>query len=136
MQQIARQGDQAWIVADSELFPWHSTRVQASRDRVPGRIAQVAVSSIGKLYVASSEGVFRDAAGGWERISVVDPGGRAWGSRDVLGVAFDSLQQLWIATQAGVAHRASSGWIFHEGKDGLPYSDFTGIAAGPDGVVW
>jgi hypothetical protein len=51
-------------------------------------------------------------------------------------VAFESAGQLWFATKAGVACLAASGWKFFEGKDGLPWTDFTGAAAGPRGGVW
>jgi hypothetical protein len=51
-------------------------------------------------------------------------------------VAFDSKGQLWFAVKAGVGCRSARGWRFFEGKDGLPWNDFTGIAAGTDGDIW
>jgi hypothetical protein len=43
---------------------------------------------------------------------------------------------LWFATRAGVASREATGWRFVEGRDGLPYNDFTGAAGGAGGEVW
>ena len=54
----------------------------------------------------------------------------------VLGVTFDSKGRLWFATRAGVGCRQAEGWKFYEGKNGLPWNDFTGIAAGPEAEVW
>jgi ligand-binding sensor domain-containing protein len=62
--------------------------------------------------------------------------GRAWGFKDVLGVAFDSKGQLWFASTRRVGCQTVDGWKFYEGKDGLPWNDFTCVAAGPNGEVW
>ena len=69
----------------------------------------------------------------WQQVQIRDGGGRAWAVGDVPGVAFDSKGQLWFATKAGVGCQTAEGWRFYEGKDGLPWNDFTGMAAGPDG---
>ncbi|MEY2775837.1 MAG: hypothetical protein RL218_1062, partial [Actinomycetota bacterium] len=54
----------------------------------------------------------------------------------VLGVAEDASGQLWFASKAGVGCRTPKGWRLFEGKDGLPWNEFTGIATGPAGEVW
>ena len=41
-----------------------------------------------------------------------------------------------LPPRPGSAARPSEGWRFYEGKDGLPWNDFTGMAAGRDGEVW
>src|SRR6185436_5965833 len=97
------------------------------------QVNQVAVSPSGVLHVASSRGLFQQEQRGWRRIELVDDGGRAWGFKDVLGVAFDSKGQLWFASRAGVGCQTVDGWKFYEGKDGLPWNDFTCVAAGPNG---
>ena len=68
----------------------------------------------------------------------VDDGlGRRWATQDVRGVAYDADGGLWFATMAGVGRRDADGnWHFYEGKDGLPYNDFTCCATGTDGSVW
>jgi hypothetical protein len=51
-------------------------------------------------------------------------------------VAVDAVGQVWVATKAGVIRRSGDSWVFFEGKDGLPWNDFTCVSAGPDGEVW
>ncbi len=99
-------------------------------------LRQIALSPQGLLHVASSRGLYVQDGQGWKRVEVEDDRGRAWGVRDVAGVAFDSKGQLWFAVKAGVGCRTAQGWRFYEGKDGLPWNDFTGLAAGADGEVW
>jgi hypothetical protein len=67
---------------------------------------------------------------------VTDGLGRLWAAEEALGVAFDTHGQLWFASKAGVGCQHRDGWVFYEGKDGLPWNDFTSIAAGPNGEVW
>lgn len=100
------------------------------------QVSQLTISPQGIPHVASSGGLFRQRGNRWERIEIFDNGGRAWAARDVLGVAFDSGGRLWFASRAGVGCRTEQGWKFYEGKDGLPWNDFTGAAPGPKGEVW
>lgn len=99
-------------------------------------IRQMALSPDGVLHVASSAGLWALRGKDWQQVQVIDGGGRAWAVGDVPGVAFDSKGRLWFATKAGVGCQAAEGWRFYEGKDGLPWNEFTGMAAGPDGEVW
>ena len=140
--------------------PWHEVRQVLSRARedyvatarsirrVSGNevltvswpehrgIHQIAVDQAGVLFVASSAGLFERRENQWVRVEILDNAGREWAARDVLGVVFDSQARLWFATKAGVGCHGKGGWRFYEGKDGLPWNDFTGLAAGPDGEVW
>ncbi|MDC0267678.1 hypothetical protein OAK97_00045 [bacterium] len=67
---------------------------------------------------------------------VEDGKGREWGRSDVRGITLDTQGQVWFGTLAGAACLTKDGWVFYEGKDGLPYSDFTCLTAGPNGEVW
>jgi len=100
------------------------------------RVNQMALDSSGTVHVASSDGLFRQRPDGWQRIEVQDKEGRDWAVREVLGIGFDSTGRLWFATKAGVGCRTEKGWRFYEGKDGLPWNDFTGIASGLAGQMW
>jgi hypothetical protein len=100
------------------------------------RVNQMALDASGTVHVASGDGLFRQRPNGWQRIEVQDKEGRDWAVRDVLGIGFDSTGRLWFATKAGVGCRAEKGWRFYEGKDGLPWNDFTGIGCGPAGQLW
>jgi hypothetical protein len=99
-------------------------------------VRQMAISPDGVLHVGSSAGLWALRGGEWRQVQVLDDGGRAWAVGDVPGVAFDSMGQLWFATKAGVGCRTAEGWRFYEGKDGLPWNDFTSMAAGLAGEVW
>lgn len=100
------------------------------------RVHQIAVSPGGQLFLASNAGLFRQGDPGWEPLGAMDDQGRAWTVKDVLGVAFDSHGELWFATRAGVGRQTEGKWRFYEGKDGLPWNEFTGIAPGVDGELW
>jgi hypothetical protein len=57
--------------------------------------------------------------------------------RDVRGMAYDAAGRLWVATPQGAGCRDKDGqWKLYTGADGLPYDDFTTVAAGADGAVW
>ncbi|HAM72514.1 MAG TPA: hypothetical protein DCM86_12805 [Verrucomicrobiales bacterium] len=136
--QVIRRGGDSWVVTGREV-----ERVDGGRTTPLGwagrhPVAQAALAPEGGIHLATQGGLFRQgpAGGAWERIEVVDPAGRDWASRDVRGVVFDSGGQLWVLCRAGAACRTSAGWRFHEGRDGLPYNDFTWAAAGPGGEVW
>ena len=99
-------------------------------------VNQIAASGDGALYVASRGGLFQQRGHDWQRIEVVDSGGRAWAAKDVLAVGFDSKGQLWFGSKAGVGCRTPEGWKFYEGKDGLPWADFTCLTPATDAEVW
>jgi hypothetical protein len=102
----------------------------------PGDVRQVAVAPDGQIIVATSEGIEVSTDSGFQPLVVPDGQGRRWGTSDVRAVAFDTQGRLWFATLAGVACRTGDQWQFTTGREGLPYNDFTVIAAGPSGVVW
>ena len=99
-------------------------------------VNQIAQDADGRLVAATQKGLMRERGGKFEPFWANDGQGRAWGTSDVRGVAFDNKGQLWFATRAGAVCRTSGGWKFYTGAEGLPYNDFTTMAAGPDGVVW
>jgi len=99
-------------------------------------IRQVAVSADGHVAVAAAAGLFlRSPEGTWERLNPVN-GSRSWFPRDVRGVAFDGRGLLWFASPEGVGRFDGDKWSLYTGEEGLPYNDFTTVAAGEDGVVW
>ena len=137
VRQILRFGATNYLATRAEPLAIISGKTSALGWPTRYQVNQMAISADGRLLVASDAGLFRQRdRGGWENISIVDNGGRSWASRDVLGVTPDSQGQLWFATKAGVGHSVKDGWRFYEGKDGLPWNEFTGIAAGPGGEVW
>jgi hypothetical protein len=137
VRQVLRAGATNWVVSphlclavreggDSLALTWPERLV----------VRQMALSPRGVLHAASSDGLLAYNGTAWQPVEVRDGGGRAWAVGDVLGVAFDSKGQLWFAIKAGVGCQTAAGWRFYEGKDGLPWNDFTGISAGANGEVW
>jgi hypothetical protein len=134
--QILRHESQLFVITSAEPFRIADGQLQSMGWPSRFRVHQAAVAPDGTLVIASSDGLFQRHDQGWSRLEARDDRGRVWSSHDVLGVTFDSRDRLWLATHAGVGVRTADGWRFFEGKDGLPYNDFTGLAAGPDGAVW
>ena len=137
VRQILRAGDTNFV-AGSHLCVTVAESGTASLPPLPANalIRQLALSPRGLVDAASSDGLFSWNGSSWNRIEVGDGLGRAWAVGDVLGVAFDLKGQLWFAVKAGVGCQTDQGWRFYEGKDGLPWNDFTGIFTGADGPVW
>ena len=101
-------------------------------------IRQRATDNTGRRAAATDRGLFECiGSGDWRQLRVDDELGRLWAQADVRGVTYDSMGQLWFATLAGVGARQENGkWKFFEGRDGLPFNDFSCVAAGSDGSVW
>jgi len=136
VRQVLRADSRLWIATSADPFEVVEGKLQSPGWPSKYRVNQIALAPDGTLWVASSGGLFQRRTDGWSPQGVTDGLGRAWGVEAVLGVAFDAKGQLWFATRAGVACRTGAGWRFFEGKDGLPWNDFTGITAGPEGAVW
>ncbi|MBI5095936.1 MAG: hypothetical protein HZB26_26315 [Candidatus Hydrogenedentes bacterium] len=63
---------------------------------------------------------------------------RTWGLDDLRAAAYDKQGKgVWFASLQGVGHFDGKAWSLYTGQDGLPYNDFTCVAAGerPE-VVW
>jgi hypothetical protein len=137
VRQILRSGITNWVVSAHRCLEMREGAETASLiwpERL--EIRQIALSPQGILHAASSDGILAYNGSAWLPIEIRDGLGRAWAVGDVLGVAFDSQGRMWFASKAGVGCKMSEGWRFFEGKDGLPWNDFTGICAGADGAVW
>jgi hypothetical protein len=106
-------------------------------------IRQRAASRDGSVALATAGGLFERIGGGrWEKLAPRDRRGLVWGTGDVRGVAYDAAGRLVVAMPAGVARRRAGrgegedAWEFFTGADGVPVTDFTVVAAAPDGTVW
>jgi hypothetical protein len=136
VRQLVRVGSTNVILATDRFFTLIDGKSTASAWTEKERINQLAAGLDGRLLIAASDGLFEQIGTARRRLEILDAGGRCWASRDVLGVGFDSDGHLWFATRAGVGCRLPTGWKFYEGKDGLPWNDFTGVAGGTEGEVW
>jgi hypothetical protein len=98
-------------------------------------VRQVAVAADGRMAVAAMAGLFvKPPSGAW---TTVEPRNatRSWAPHDVRGVAFDSKDRLWFSSAQGAGCQDRE-WHLYTGADGLPYNDFTTLAAGENGAVW
>ncbi len=136
VRQLVRGKGSVWVVAESALVRWTDGSVSDADWNARPAIRQLALMPDGTAVVASAGGLFRSAAAGWERMAVVDGSGRDWAAREALGVAVDAVGALWVALPAGLARRTGEVWTVFEGRDGLPVTGFTALAAGADGSVW
>ncbi|MBX3177187.1 MAG: hypothetical protein KF886_07505 [Candidatus Hydrogenedentes bacterium] len=126
--------DHRVVASDRGLF----RRVEGAEavELVPGAARQLAESPEGYLVAATETGLYRETGNGFEAISVTDGLGRTWATHDVRGAAFDSQGRLWFATLAGIGRQDGDSWTFYTGQEGLPYNDFTSVAAAPNGAMW
>ena len=104
------------------------------RDRT---VRQVITSPTGLTLAATTGGLWqRGEAGKWEQVRIRDDVGRTWADGDVRGVAISANGTWWIATLAGVIRKEGDRWSFFTGREGLPYAEFTCVAAGAGSEVW
>jgi hypothetical protein len=136
VRQVLRGRETIWL--STEKAPIQIIRHKVRSLNWPGQTPanQIALAPDGTLWAACPDGLYSLHRNRWTPVRVTDGLGRAWASANVLGVAFDSEDRLWFASRAGVGCRTTQSWRFYEGKDGLPWNDFTGITAGPNGEVW
>jgi len=100
-------------------------------------VRQTAGDPKAPIALATAEGLYlRNDTGNYEKADVRDGMGRQWGTDDVRGTTVDKEGRLWFVIPAGAACLTADGWRFFTGKEGLPYNDFTCMAAGGDGSVW
>ncbi len=100
-------------------------------------VGEVSDGSDAPVAAATVKGLFlRDGNGLYVKAVVDDGQGRQWAVSDVRGTAIDAEGHLWFATLAGAARRNGGTWEFFTGAEGLPYNEFTCMAAGKDGSVW
>ncbi|MCA9427674.1 MAG: hypothetical protein KC994_21520, partial [Candidatus Omnitrophica bacterium] len=132
LQQVHRpHADAPSDVQFSQPLPWYPSLepLVGSRDKV----RDVARSG-DEIAVAAESGLYLGDGEHWKLAMPVD-GDIRWAPIDVRAVAYDGEGKLWFAAPQGVGYRISENdWRLFTGADGLPYNDFTCMAAGPRGV--
>jgi len=91
------------------------------------------------MAVGAKSGLFFRASEAGQPWTALHPNTprRSWAPRDVRGVAFDAEGRLWFASPQGVGcHEPDGSWALYTCDDGVPYDDFTCVAAGGDRAVW
>ena len=139
---IALSGEKIFIASSDDLFtfniPTSQKPILELEEDFPGQqIKQIAVAQNNSVFVASASGLYKNnnSKEGWLKI-LPKSGDRSWALADCRSVAVDSRNRLWFASPQGVGVFDGSEWTLYEGKDGLPYNDFTKMAAGMNGDVW
>ena len=88
----------------------------------------------GEIAVAATSGLYIGNGEAWQ-LAMPQQGADRWAPLDVRAVVFDADGKLWFACPQGVGYRVAEGdWRLFTGADGLPYNDFTCMAAGAKGV--
>ncbi|MCX6598538.1 MAG: hypothetical protein NTV70_19475 [Acidobacteria bacterium] len=128
-------GMQLWVATESALFRLQAGAL-AQESSFPGtQVRQIAIASDERVAVAAQNGLFlRSAQGAWENVRPSD-GRRSWAPLDLRGVAFDEKGRLWFASPQGVGVLDGGRWTLYDASDGIPYGDFTSVAAS-NGRVW
>jgi len=105
----------------------------------PGEVREVITDAAIRVAAASSTGLYlKDGSDTvWRRLLPRD-GDRSWAPVDVRAVEFDYDGRLWFASPQGLGalHEVTSEWRLYDRTDGLPWNDFTSLAAAPDGSIW
>jgi len=136
--------DAIWIGTTRGLFRLIDQQVTFVEDLFPSSVSNKAVYQIAtakdrRVALATQAGLFvlqQDGRPpGWQRILPRD-GNQSWAPIEVRGVAFDQDDRLWFASPQGVGWHTKKGWKLLTGNEGLPFNDFTTMAAGERGVVW
>lgn len=120
----------AVTASGSALFnngKWTATEARAVNNKT------LVKSRNGRTAEARKDGLYIDNRG---PIYASD-GARNWALTDIRAITFDSKDRLWFASPQGVGVlNGNQNWTLYTGAEGLPYDDFTSIAAGEQGVVW
>lgn len=96
-------------------------------------LRQVAVQG-DEIAVAAANGLYLGDGDHWA-LALPRDGVNRWAPLDVRAVVYDMDGRLWFACPQGVGYRIrDEEWKLFTGADGLPFNDFTCMAAGPGGV--
>ena len=140
---VATRGG-ALVSTDRGIFNLEGLPVQPAPSldtavKDPSSVPALAVDHDDAITVAGSAGLYRFANPSAQEGSLlhVSDGKRSWALYGVAGLVFDTTGRLWFASLQGAGCCNSDGsWSLYTGEDGLPYNEFTAIAAGEEGVVW
>ena len=101
-----------------------------------GVIESVAINEAGSVAYGGADGLYFISKTDKQAqlLFPSDNQGRSWAPRDVRAVDFDQSGNLWFASPQGVGRWDGEDWSLFEGKDGLPYNDFTCMDASNDDV--
>ena len=131
------------LAEDGEGVMWAATRTHGvlrvgdgdavSAGPLPRDTRGVVADAGGRLWVATSEGLFRRTGDEW--VDTLMP--RASATDAVWAVFEDNAGGVWAGSDDGVARRDPSGhWALFGASDGLPPSGIAAIAQTTDDTLW
>ncbi len=124
-----KQGDYEDVFKSQDLEKASFEGLQSA-----GVIRQV-VALQGERAAATETGLYLSLNDGDWALAMPTEGEVRWAPIDVRAVTFDGAGQLWFASPQGVGYRINEGeWKLFTGAEGLPFNDFTCMAAGPEGI--
>lgn len=134
-------------------YKQEASRFFTTEDGLPSMdISSVQLNDAGAVVAHTAAGWVSYANGVWSPCDAAQPqakitlegeqlfpktADRSWALHDVRGAVHDSTGRLWFASPQGVGCQDKEGaWTLYTPADGVPYDDFTCVAAGGDGAVW
>ena len=118
----------------SDLFPAQPKHPSLQSVGVESKSVRAAATNDGEIAVAAASGLYLSDGTTW-KMALPSDGNTRWAPLDVRAVAYDVQGHLWFAAPQGVGYRVEGDtWKLFTGEDGLPFNDFTCMAAGPDSV--
>jgi len=136
VRQLVCKQNVAWVATETNLVRVDGRQITTVPLPRNFFLRGFAVGDDGRLLAGGTSGLYEFVHDAWFRVAVPDKQGRRWAARDVACVALDSEQRIWFGIGAGVACKETADWRFYEGKDGLPWSEFTCMRVGTGGEVW
>jgi len=134
LQQVAEYEPPAGDAGVSPAAPSPTHTIDA-----PGDVREVITDAAIRIAVASSDGLYvrTGSETAWRRLFPRD-GDRSWAPVNVRAVEFDYDGRLWFASPQGLGSldETTGAWRLYDRTDGLPWNDFTSLAAAPDGSIW
>ncbi len=120
------------LPSQAQLSPKQTDALQKQAD-VALQILDVAQNK-NEFAVATDAGLYIGNSNSWE-LAMPRQNDIRWAPVDVRAVVYDANGELWFAAHQGVGHRISKDeWLLFTGQEGLPYNDFTCMAAGSNSV--
>jgi hypothetical protein len=99
-------------------------------------IKQLTVDKAGSIWAATNLALYKKEKNYKQWVPVYPQyGTRSWALVDTRGITLDAKNRIWFATPQGVG-KFDKKWTLYTGLDGLPYNDFTTVAAGENGEIW
>ena len=125
---VEETGGSRWFEATQEMDEFFLPSILKV-----GKIRQVARLG-SEVVIAGENGLFSLSDGDW-KLMLPRQNSIRWAPIDIRATSYDPAGQLWFACPQGVGHQIKGDqWELFTAADGLPFNDFTCMAATTNGV--